>query len=95
MPNTTLAELTKTNAPAVLVELAYRQSQDEVWITNNIEGIARNLAQSVCEYCGVSFGMLETLGSLLWGWHVLGLILAAGVHFSPFSIFRCAVFLPG
>jgi len=56
VPNTTLAELTKTNAPAVLVELAYHDNpQDEVWITNNIEGIARNLAQSVCEYFGVPF----------------------------------------
>ena len=36
--------------------------------------------------------MLETLSSLLWGWHVLGLILAAGVHFSLSTAFfqvRC------
>lgn len=56
VPTTTLAELSKTNAPAVLVELAYHDNpQDEVWITNNIGEIAKNLAQSTAEYLGVPF----------------------------------------
>lgn len=53
---TRLAEVTKTNAPAVLVELAYHDNpQDEVWITSNIEKIAKNLVESVCKYFGVPF----------------------------------------
>ena len=50
---TKLAEITKTSAPAVLVEIAYHDNpQDEAWIRNNIPLIAQNLAMSVCEYLG-------------------------------------------
>lgn len=53
---TRLAEVTKTNAPAVLVELAYHDNpQDEVWITTNIQPIAKNLVQSLCLYFGIPF----------------------------------------
>lgn len=56
VPTTKLVELTKTNAPAILVELAYHDNpQDEVWITENIQKIARNLSQSVCTYFGIPF----------------------------------------
>lgn len=56
VPTTRLAELTKTNAPAVLIEFAYHDNpQDEVWITNNINEIARNVVQSLCEYFGIPF----------------------------------------
>ena len=50
---TKLAEITKTSAPAVLVEIAYHDNpQDEAWIRNNTALIAQNLALSVCEYLG-------------------------------------------
>ena len=50
---TKLAEITKTSAPAVLVEIAYHDNaQDEAWIRNNTGRIAQNLALSVCEYLG-------------------------------------------
>lgn len=50
---TKLAEITKTSAPAVLVEIAYHDNlQDEAWIRNNTGPIAQNLALSVCEYFG-------------------------------------------
>ena len=50
---TKLAEVTKTSAPAVLVEIAYHDNpEDEAWIRNNTALIARNLALSVCEYLG-------------------------------------------
>ena len=51
---TKLAEITKTNAPAVLVEIAYHDNvQDEAWIRENTALIARNLAMSVCAYFGM------------------------------------------
>ncbi len=56
MPTTTLAELTRTNAPAVLVEIAYHDNpEDANWIRNNIEEIARNLVQGLCEHFGIVF----------------------------------------
>lgn len=56
MPNTTLAELKRTKAPAVLLELAYHDNYDDAqWIINNIEAIGANLALSVADYLGVVF----------------------------------------
>lgn len=56
IPNTTLAELRKTKAPAVLVEIAYHDNlEDANWIINNIDLIARNLVLSVTEYFGIPF----------------------------------------
>lgn len=50
---TRLAEVVKTSAPAVLVEIAYHDNAaDEAWIRNNTARIAQNLALSVCEYLG-------------------------------------------
>ena len=52
---TKLAEITKTNAPAVLVEIAYHDNvQDEAWIRENTALIAQNLALSVCEFFGLN-----------------------------------------
>lgn len=52
---TKLAEITKTNAPAVLVEIAYHDNaEDEAWIKNNTALIAQNLALSVCEFLGMN-----------------------------------------
>lgn len=56
IPTTTLAELRKTLAPAVLVEIAYHDNyNDATWIRDNIDTIARNLAMSVAEFLGVPF----------------------------------------
>ena len=56
MPTTTLAEVTRTNAPAVLVEIAYHDNpEDADWIRSNIEEIARNLVQGLAEYFGILF----------------------------------------
>lgn len=56
IPNTTLAELRRTKAPAVLAEIAYHDNpEDASWIINNIEPIARNLVLSVTEYFGIPF----------------------------------------
>lgn len=54
--NTSLAELRRTKAPAILLELAYHDNRDDaLWLVNNIEAIARNLALSTADFLGVAF----------------------------------------
>ncbi len=56
LATTRLAEVTRTKAPAVLVEIAYHDNVDDAnWIVNNIDEIARNLSQSVTTYFGLPF----------------------------------------
>lgn len=56
VPTTTLAELRRTKAPTVLVEVAYHDNIDDAnWIKNNIEAIGRNLALSTADILGVPF----------------------------------------
>ena len=51
MPTITLRELRRTNAPSVLVEVAYHDNlEDANWIKNNIQPIARALSRSLAEY---------------------------------------------
>lgn len=53
---TTLGEVARTKAPAVLVELAYHDNpEDAEWIRNNIGLIGRDLALSLTEYFGIPF----------------------------------------
>ncbi len=59
--NSTLAELVRTNAPAVLIEIAYHDNtEDATWIVNNIPSIARNLVQSLTQYFGIPFVEAQT-----------------------------------
>lgn len=56
LPTTSIGEVTRTTAPAVLIELAYHDNtQDADWIRNNIDTIARNLVLSLTEYFGIPF----------------------------------------
>ncbi len=56
MPTSNLAELSQTNSPAVLVEIAYHDNpEDADWIRNNINEIARNLVQGLAEHFGILF----------------------------------------
>jgi N-acetylmuramoyl-L-alanine amidase len=56
IPATTLAELRRTGAPAILVCVAYQDNYtDAAWIRDNIDVIGRNIAQSVAQYLGVPF----------------------------------------
>ena len=55
-PTTTIGEVARTRAPAVLVELAYHDNpEDAEWIRDNIGLIARNLVLSLTEYFGLPF----------------------------------------
>ena len=58
LPTNTLAELRRTSAPAVLIETAYHDNADDAeWIKDNIDNIARVIAESIAEYFGVPFVM--------------------------------------
>ena len=51
---TYLGEVTRTKAPAVLVEIGYHDNIDDAnWITSNLENIAEKLALSMTEYFGI------------------------------------------
>ena len=53
---TTLGEVTRTRAPAVLAEVAYHDNPDDAdWIRDNIDAIAQNLVLSLTDYFGISF----------------------------------------
>ncbi len=61
MPTSTLAEVTRTRAPAVLAELGYHDNPtDAEWIKNNIRPIARNLVQGLTLYFAIPFVDLPT-----------------------------------
>lgn len=54
--NSTFAELRRTRAPSVLVEIAYHDNPtDAEWIKSNVNEIARTLVLAVCEFLGVLF----------------------------------------
>ena len=56
VPTSSLAEVVRTRAPSVLVEIAYHDNvQDAEWIRDNINAIARNLVQSLTQYFGIPF----------------------------------------
>ncbi len=53
---TTLAEVRRTNTPAVLAEVAYHDNvSDANFIRENIDNIARNFVRSIAEYFDVPF----------------------------------------
>lgn len=55
-PTTSLGEVTQTKAVAVLCEIGYHDNiQDADWIRNNLNAIAVNLVQSLCDYFGIPF----------------------------------------
>ena len=56
LATTKLAEVTKTNAPAVLLETAYHDNAEDVeWLKSNLRTIAANLVLSLTEYFGIPF----------------------------------------
>ena len=56
LATTSIGEVSRTQAPAVLVEIAYHDNlEDAVWITGNVDAIARALSMAVTEYFGLPF----------------------------------------
>ncbi len=74
VPTTSLAEVRRTNAPSVLVEIAYHDNvEDAEWIRDNIQGIARALVEALTLYFNIPFmeataprtGVVVTAGGAL------------------------------
>lgn len=56
VPTMSLYEVIRTKAPAILIETAYHDNtEDAMWIRENIGEIAENLSMSTAEYLGVAF----------------------------------------
>lgn len=54
VPTATLGEVTNTRAPAVLIETAYHDNEEDAdWIRNNTSEIAREIARAITDYFGV------------------------------------------
>ncbi len=63
IPTTSLTELRRTKAPAILIEVAYHDNREDAqWIRDNIDVIAENLAVSVGDFLGVKI-QPEPLGA--------------------------------
>ena len=55
-PTTSLGEVSRTRAPAVLIEFAYHDNtEDALWIVDNINQLARNVVLSLTQYFGIPF----------------------------------------
>ena len=53
---TTIGEVRRTRAPAVLIELGYHDNTaDATWVENNVSAIAREVSRSVSEYFSLPF----------------------------------------
>ncbi len=62
VPTTTLGEVNRTKAPAVLIEFAYHDNfEDAQWIKDNIDSIAQNVVLSLTEYFGIPFNMPQEI----------------------------------
>lgn len=56
VPTTSLYELIRTKAPAILIEIAYHDNEDDaMWIRENIGEIAENLSMSTAQFLNVPF----------------------------------------
>ncbi len=56
IPSSVIAEIRKTEAPAILIQIAYHDNgADAAWIRDNIDAIGKNLAMSAAEYLDVPF----------------------------------------
>ena len=65
VPTYSLGEVLRTKAVAVLCEIGYHDNYaDEAWLKNNLENIARNIVNSLCDYFGIPF---IPVGAVRWG----------------------------
>ena len=55
-PTTTIGEVRRVRAPAVLLELGFHDNPDDAaWVKNNLDAIARSIVLSLTEYFGLPF----------------------------------------
>lgn len=71
-PTTAIGEVRRVRAPSVFLELAFHDNtSDAVWIQNNLDAVARNLALSLTEYFGIPI-LLHPAGPPRCGGRLLG-----------------------
>lgn len=71
LPTRNLGEVSRTNAPAVLLELGYHDNrEDALWVENNLQNIASALVLGLTEYFGVPFQQPQPVrnGTVSVGW---------------------------
>lgn len=55
-PTTSIGEVRRVRAPSVFLELGYHDNPDDaVWVQHNLDLIARNLVESLCQYFNIPF----------------------------------------
>lgn len=55
-PTTIIGEVRRVRAPSVFLELGYHDNPDDAaWVKGNLDAIARNIVDSLCEYFGIPF----------------------------------------
>ena len=55
-PTTAIGEVRRVRAPSAFIELGYHDNSDDaVWIKNNIDAAARNIVLSLTEFFGIPF----------------------------------------
>lgn len=55
-PTVIIGEVRRVRAPSVFLELGYHDNPDDaIWVTTNLDSIARNLVLSLTEYFGLPF----------------------------------------
>lgn len=65
VPTSSLGEVLRTKAVAVLCELGYHDNYaDEAWLKSNLDLIAQNIVNSLCDYFGIPF---IPAGAVRWG----------------------------
>lgn len=53
---TAIGEVRRVRAPSVFLEIGYHDNRDDaIWITSNLDAIARNIVLSLTEYFGLPF----------------------------------------
>ncbi len=56
VPTTQIPEITKTSAPALLIQCAYHDNEEDVkWLQSNITAIALNLVEGITRYFEIPF----------------------------------------
>ena len=71
-PTTSLGEVAKVRAPAVLLEVAFHDNpEDAAWIKNNLDAIARVLVLALTEFFDIPFFEMENrrqgVVDVVWG----------------------------
>ena len=75
-PSTSMGEVRRVRAPSVFLELGYHDNSDDAaWVKGNLDAIAENIVQSLCQFFGIPFLMPQPLrrGVVDTEWGVLNI----------------------